>query len=1240
VPVDDARAARVLGRDVKELRGAPGPLTGGSGQSGLPIVWSGMLRDRAGYSSEAHDFVFGLEAEGFDVVANPLLRSEPDHGLSVAEGRRLLRLEDWQVDRPYVHVVHCLPSMAGNAGSYPMAHRMPGAQLNVLRTMFETDRIPPDWVSLCNEMDQVWVPSEFNVETFAMSGVDEKRLAVVPSPFASDQFDPALAPLSLPPGPGFTFLTVFGWSLHKGWDVLVRALVEEFERGEARLIYKSFSVPFHSVDEQRRTIADYIVNRLGRDPWQVPEITILDVGLDRDQMARLYGAADAFVLPSRGEGWGRPYMEAMAMELPVIGTRWSANLSYMTDDNSYLIDCSVVAVPEQGARELSQYRGARWAEPSVEHLRHLMRTVVDDPHEAKARGRRARRDVAKKYDRRAVSAIVTERLAEAGAPARRTGPPRSARTAVAWEGPQFIDFGMAVANRELCRRLLRSTQLELTVAIDAGAALATQLDPELEALAAAGPPATRPPDVTVRHQWPPDFSRPEHGALVLFQPWEFGSVPAAWVEPMNDAVDEIWVPSEYVRDCYVRSGVSPEKVVVVPLGVDPIRYSPNTPPTELGVSQTFKFLFVGGMLPRKGADLLLDVYLSTFGPDDDVCLVIKDFGVATHYRGQGLGARALQLQNDAGLAPLHYIGHDLTPAALAGLYTACDCLVHPYRGEGYGLPVVEAMASGLPVIVPRHGACLDYCSDDTALLVDASETTQRDWQVGGLATAGPPFWAEIDPQAMAAAMRQVVDRPADARALGRRAAAHVASQHSWDLAVATAGERLERFGPRGSRAAARPVAPPPKIAVCMIVRDESALIDGALESVADVADEVVVVDTGSVDDTVARARRHGARVVERPWHDDFAEARNAAIELADSPWILMVDGDQRLHPDSKEEVRRLTRTTGIAGFNVRILHLLDDEGTFSVAEHTSVRLFRNDPNVRFVGAVHEQLLGSDPGAPCHFAPSNIALLHEGARPGHRDARAVAARDYRVLTEMSAAAPDNAFTAYNLGVACRGLDRIEEAVEHLERAVALEEARAGAATAASRVIYHISSSVQAGRQQPYVPPPSGFLLPARLELANCLLKVGRLEAARAAAERAVAQEPLSPDAHALLAAIDVTQGRLDLALEGYRVVTTLPAAQAVGLTDRSLVVWKGYAGMGQVLLLQGRYEEALSVLRIAQERSDNYPGLDPWLVAASEGRPVPERLRRSADAEIAEAHRPEALPGQVDGESATGGQTHP
>jgi len=125
-------------------------------------------------------------------------------------------------------------------------------------------------------------------------------------------------------------------------------------------------------------------------------IIVLPGFMRNEDVPRLYRAADAFVLPSRGEGWGRTYMEALASECPVIATRWSGQLDFLHDANSYLIDCHVVQAPPNVDVEL--YAGHGWAEPDFEQLRHTMRHVFTHRDEAKLRASQGRREMVERWD--------------------------------------------------------------------------------------------------------------------------------------------------------------------------------------------------------------------------------------------------------------------------------------------------------------------------------------------------------------------------------------------------------------------------------------------------------------------------------------------------------------------------------------------------------------------------------------------------------------------------------------------------------------------------------------------------------------------------------------------------------------------------------------------------------------------------------------------------------------------------
>ncbi|MBM3279160.1 MAG: glycosyltransferase [Candidatus Handelsmanbacteria bacterium] len=349
-----------------------------------------------------------------------------------------------------------------------------------------------------------------------------------------------------------------------------------------------------------------------------------------------------------------------------------------------------------------------------------------------------------------------------------------------WEGAFLVHSSLAHANGELVRALLAEGDCELGLLPSeppqwGGGELAGRLGQGL-----AGEV-----DFHLRHRWPPDFSRPASGKLVLIQPWEFGRIPQAWLGPLEQ-VDQVWAYTRYVRQCYLDSGVPAAKVKVVPLGVDPGRFRPGLQPLPLATGKPFRFLFVGGTLFRKGIDVLLKAYVQTFSAADWVCLVIKDMGVQSFYRNQHAGDQIRRLQHDPANPEILYLTEDLPEGEMPRLYAACDCLVHPYRGEGFGLPVAEALACGLPAILTRGGACDDFCPEEMVYWVEAQRRQVRFEQE----TAGPAWLLEPDLEGLKERLRQVYGDPEAARRRGQRASAHIHAHFTWAQAAQRARKAL------------------------------------------------------------------------------------------------------------------------------------------------------------------------------------------------------------------------------------------------------------------------------------------------------------------------------------------------------------------------------------------------------------------------------------------------------------------
>jgi tetratricopeptide (TPR) repeat protein len=223
----------------------------------------------------------------------------------------------------------------------------------------------------------------------------------------------------------------------------------------------------------------------------------------------------------------------------------------------------------------------------------------------------------------------------------------------------------------------------------------------------------------------------------------------------------------------------------------------------------------------------------------------------------------------------------------------------------------------------------------------------------------------------------------------------------------------------------------------MIVRNEEANIGACLESARGLFAEIIVVDTGSTDRTKAIARSFGAKVVDFPWCDSFADARNAGLEHATGEWIFWLDADDRLAEEDREKLRTLFASLGDepAAYVLKCVCLPDDSGVSTVVDH--VRLFRNDPAVRWEHRVHEQVLPAVRRAGHDVRWADARVQHTGYQDASLRARKLQ-RDLRLLEMERKELGEHPFTLFNLGQVYRDLGRHQEALTFLRRSLELSQ----------------------------------------------------------------------------------------------------------------------------------------------------------------------------------------------------------
>jgi hypothetical protein len=230
---------------------------------------------------------------------------------------------------------------------------------------------------------------------------------------------------------------------------------------------------------------------------------------------------------------------------------------------------------------------------------------------------------------------------------------------------------------------------------------------------------------------------------------------------------------------------------------------------------------------------------------------------------------------------------------------------------------------------------------------------------------------------------------------------------------------------------------PFKVALVMIARNEATRIVRALASVARCVDEMVVLDTGSTDATVALARSAGARVEHFRWCDDFAAARNAALALSDADWNIVVDADEWIAEDGVELLALRHTAPDFVGV-LRVDSHFDTPIGVSVSPSWLPRVLPR--GVRYEGRVHEQ-----PRHALTVRRLTTVLAHDGYRADALQAKS--GRNADLLSRALAQAPDDAYLHYQLGKDHDVYERYADACAHFARSRACEEASGAVVTLA-------------------------------------------------------------------------------------------------------------------------------------------------------------------------------------------------
>ena len=361
------------------------------------LIYYGPVYTATGYGSASRYYLIGLIKAGVRVKVIPFGLSEKNN-ISKDEVRILEKAEKTKLNPKLKNIVilHTTPSGWKNI-------TVNGADYIIGMTIFEPDGLPSQWVKICNEpwINEIWLPSRFNIKTFSKSGVYKNKLSLIHYCIDTVNYKPTNTRNK---NKKFRFTYIADFGQRKNLPLLLNAFCEEFKPNDAVELF------IQTTSNSKGLIENFINSNSGLLKNR-GNIIINTTKMSGSEIINLIGTSNVYVSVDKANGWGMPCMEAMALETLTATVNWSGSTEFMFKSNSLLIEPSgIETVDSESALNQPYYIGQKWATVSIKAVRNVLRKAYAEWDELEDIRKTGRKDVVSMLDTKVVVKEMIDKL--------------------------------------------------------------------------------------------------------------------------------------------------------------------------------------------------------------------------------------------------------------------------------------------------------------------------------------------------------------------------------------------------------------------------------------------------------------------------------------------------------------------------------------------------------------------------------------------------------------------------------------------------------------------------------------------------------------------------------------------------------------------------------------------------------------------------------------------------------------